>query len=63
MLSPKSPLGVIAEIRRLPVPVLVSVVDLEPLVVFSSCPAKLRLVADRLTIGVPLAVLKVAVTA
>src|SRR5690242_13938654 len=45
------------------VPWLVRVTDFELLVVPTNCPPKLRLVAERLTIGAPATAVKVAVTA
>jgi hypothetical protein len=59
---PKFPLPVSPEMASGAVPVLVSVTVFEVLVVFSSWPAKVRLVADKRTAGLPVDRAKVAVT-
>jgi len=56
------PLAAIQAIVSGAVPVLVTVTVFAALVVFNSCPAKVRLAGDTLTAGLPLTTLNVAVT-
>src|SRR5690348_13318165 len=51
LLSLKSPLAVIEEISSAAVPLLVRVTDWPGLVVFTSCPGKVKLAGDKLTAG------------
>ena len=60
MLSLKSPLAIIEEISSAAVPLLVRVTDWPGLVVFTSCPGKVKLAGNKLTAGAKR--LKVATT-